>query len=143
MHRIDLKMLIFGFYSNICYHERQLKLMDINHNVEGLVENMSQSESSKNYSESIKQEEEYEDLPNLEVPTPGGDLSEEFKMNQAFSPKKTKEEKRFFMLKEKMMKKYWIKKLARETYKLLPNTEDSNLVKRSPNTHKIKLVENK
>lgn len=54
MHRIDLKMLVFGFYSNICYHERQLKLMDINHNVEGLVENMSQSESSKNYSESVK-----------------------------------------------------------------------------------------
>ena len=41
MNRIDLKMLIFGFYSNIMHHERQLKLMDINHNVEGVIENLS------------------------------------------------------------------------------------------------------
>jgi len=47
-------MSIFGFYSNICYHERQLKLMDINHNIEGLIENPGQSENSKNASDHIK-----------------------------------------------------------------------------------------
>lgn len=88
-------------------------------------------------------------LDNLEVPQVPGEPNhaQEFDdlslMGQAFSPKKSKEEKRFYMLKEKIVKKYWIKKLARETYKLLPTSEDSNLIKRNPNTHKIKLVESK
>jgi len=82
-------------------------------------------------------------LPDLEVPQTLKKPNEDYEIAEEFSKNKTKDEKKFFMLKEKMMKKYWIKKLARETYKLLPNIEDSNLVKRSPNTHKIKLIENK
>lgn len=54
LNRVDLKLLIFGFYSNICYHEGQLNLMDINNNVGGLVENLSNSESSKNYNDAVK-----------------------------------------------------------------------------------------
>lgn len=87
-------------------------------------------------------EEEIDCFSNLDEPTENENY-ESFYAKNKLPNKKTKEDKKFFMLKEKMMKKFWIKKLARETYKLLPNTEDSVLVKRAPNTHKIKLVESK
>jgi hypothetical protein len=126
VNKMDLKMLLFGLYSNMVYLERQQKLIDIGTDVTRFVEDIAIPDFNfNNEGVSVKLEESGDEDHENETSSGIVFPKDEFGLHQISKDKGSRDEKRFALLKEKMIQKFWIRKISRETFELLPGNKNT------------------